>query len=136
MNSEPIIPDVVLDIYLDGQFIRTIRLDAAAFAQVQNEPNDELLRHPDSPHRPRRHSVVELPKDGRLRLALDLRRMPNITPSSGLQVTTLVYDTALRPTQITDAFPGGRVSTFTYDPRDSAPQPPQDQPPDEPHILG
>jgi hypothetical protein len=123
MDPHPNSPDVVLDISLDDHLVRTVHLDsaviapAAADAEPLHDPGDRL--------------AVTLPRDGRLRLALDLRTPP---PDDGrpapVYSMTVSYDLDGRPW--TDSL--RTVTTFVYERPDRTVRLVADEPPDEPHI--
>jgi hypothetical protein len=126
MSPQPLSPDVVLDVYLDGRLVHTLRLDAEALARATPDapptPPTEA-----APARPGRGVVVELPRSGRLRLSVELRRPPEEGRLSSPALTTLAYDCYRSP-----IFPIGSTTTAVYD----QPRRPPQEPPDDPNIVG
>lgn len=78
--------------------------------------------------------MVGLPRDGRLCLAVDLRRDPvsdGLSYSWAPLTTTVTYD-------LSQGIPApdlGSVTTYTYELPDRPPPPEPEQPPDEPHVA-
>jgi hypothetical protein len=126
-----------LEVYLDGRLIHTARLYADTLARVAPGGEDDPPQDPSGPDRPRRRSVVELPRDGRLRLAVELRRRPagdGLPPLDPLQrplTVTYHYDATRRLTSIA----AGAVTTYTYELPADPEQQGADEPPDEPHVA-
>jgi hypothetical protein len=127
MAPQPSSPDVVLDVYLDGRLVHTLRLGPEAFARAAPDAPEAPPEEAAVPARPSRSVVAELPRSGRLRLEVVLRRQPEGDDTASPVLTSCVYDAYQGPTSLT-----GPVTTAVYD----APRRPPERPPDDPHIVG
>jgi hypothetical protein len=123
-------PDVVLDVYLDGRLVYALYLNPEAFARAAVDAPAAPPEAAAAPDRPSRGVVEELPRSGRLRLAVHLRRPPEDGRAPPSAVTTYTYDPSASRTGLTGL--AGLTTTVTYE---APPRPPQ-APPDDPHIVG
>jgi hypothetical protein len=131
MNTDPQLPDVSLEVYLDGKFIKTIALDPATFAQALPEEGARAIDGP-VPDKPRRSTVVELPCSGKLRLELHLRRQ-NPADSDALArplSVTYCYGTTI----FRDPLGTRTTHVYSYDATPPSKEPPT-PPPDDPHVI-
>ena len=126
MASQPP-PDVVLDVYLDGRLVHTLHLTPEAFARAAADAPAAPPEEAGAPARPERGVVFELPRSGRLRLAVHLQRPPEDGCPPPSAVTTYSYDASAGLIRLT-----GLTTTVAYE---APPRPPQ-APPDDPHIVG
>jgi hypothetical protein len=149
--------DLILDVYLEGQLIRSIHLDSGTAAQSDvagQSPDESELPQSQTDRLIQRLPALWIPADGRVRLVIDLRRLP---PESQLRVApvnwtsrTSAWIDQSKPlmTQITTYDEHARVvrsidvsgtQTTSHEDSGSPPgsedSPPDEQPPDEPHIT-
>jgi hypothetical protein len=124
--------DFLLDVYVDGRFIQTVRLDVPTAAPPDAEAGTEMHRCDPSPgsERARYRSTVYLPASGPVRLELDLRK--GEADLLRHNRSTIVYDSSSIG-RVVDAL--CRVTTYRWDSagatRHERPEPPSD----EPHIV-
>src|SRR5262249_21753528 len=135
VNPDRLPPDLVLHLYLDGRFARSLHISPATFATLA--PADE--QSDQSPPSPPWGPCVSLaiPADGRVCLAIDLCHLPpNAVASSLVPGPSSPYDANGRVVRSVDP-PGYRTPTVyaAGNPAKGSP-PPDDAPPDEPHITG
>ncbi len=131
-------PDVWIDIRLDGQLVRTVRLATPLTADDVGAPDDIT-----DPSPTRRGVSVTLPTHGGLRLTVDLRRPAaggGIVPAGpvvemfecsvplGGNSPDGLYRVAYRY----DAH--GQLTSVDYP--DTGRRSPPTEPPDEPHVTG
>jgi hypothetical protein len=129
MNPEPFAPDVILDVYFEGQIIQSIHLDPAAFAQAALGEANRATVDTD-PDRKQCTAHGFLPRSGSIRVNLHLQSpLPPGLPDPGLPTrTTYFYDANTRVTAV-----AGDRTTFVYlAPPARRPEPP----PDDPQIIG
>jgi YD repeat-containing protein len=137
MNSTP--ADILLEVFLDGQLLQTIRLDpvASPAGQASDSAAGKTNVADPVPERQIRSASVSLPPSGPVRLTLDLRRSGGNYLSSDSGRTAVTYDGRGRLTNVT--FPPPNRTTYVFDAPDKHidREPPEepDEPPDEPHIV-
>ncbi len=138
MSADPSTPDVWIDVLLDGQPVRTVRLGTRHSADAAGVPDGVT-----DPSATRRGVFVTLPTDGGLRLTIDLRRPVaggGFVPA-GPHVETFEHGV---PPEGNSPAGSGRV-TYGYDAHgrlttvvcpDTGRRSPPTEPPDEPHVTG
>jgi hypothetical protein len=130
MDPNPPPLDVRLEVYLDGRLIRVVRLGPGD----RSGPGTGGAGEPGGAAGPTRRWVAQLPRDGRLRLDIDLWRAPEGDGGSALpdpRAATFTYDATGKP-----AAGPGRVTTDSDDRPGRPPRPGPEQPPDEPDAVG
>jgi hypothetical protein len=124
--------DILLDIYLDGQFIQTLRVDAPASATPWADAGAETHQGPAKPasEQPTHRSTVYLPASGGVCLEFDLRHDKDDPLKRNK--SSIVYNSSAVGRAV-DAL--GRVTTYRWDSPGAVQQERPEPPPDEPHIV-
>jgi hypothetical protein len=89
MDSEPFLPDVLLDVHFEGRVVHSIRLDPALSGELPAAATAGSA--PIEPDRPFQAVVIQLPRAGQMRIDLQLHR-PNLGSAGFVRRTTYVFD--------------------------------------------